>query len=1498
MIEQFVTNDELQWHAKHPNELMPPTVSIMQPSLARITRKPAKGVKRPRLHEALSTVKDAELKQKLALMVQTRASGKRAQPQPSSPQTATAAATAAAAAQDFSPCPSHDASTDLRSQQWEKQDAPSQATDSAAPPWDDRLDAMVKPDLFLEVQSQIARPFTLDAFARTDGTNALCANFCSPVRSFFDADLSGHMVWVHAPHDKVEEALQYYFTHKGPSTGAVFLLPKITKGTPAPWVSYTKHMKLLREFPRGTKLFCGPMPLQNDDTQRRLPSLRYDVQLWYDMPGVLPQSEHVSVRLDLEQPTKAVAVKLSLKMQVPVTVAGIPTVAILDTGAQGLQGSDNVYVAKAFCDAHNLKCLPCPMDVPNVLGVVKGEETNVIGTVTATFRIGSLVETLRCIVLDLPAPIDVLMTDDWLHKHKASLDYNAQCIVLQKRARRHVIRCIPAKKSASTAEHKPVVLLTAQQCKRQLTKHRAVYCLVTVQALTEAAASANEKAAEKPLPADIAKLVSQYPDVFADTPRYGGSDIQIDHEVIPLLPGSKPIYRPMFRYSPMELEEMERQVKELLDLGYIEPSTSPYGAPVLFVKKPRSTALRMCIDMRALNSQTVRNALALPRIDDLLDMMAGCKYFTGLDMSKAYNQTRLGKASDIPKTAFRTPFGHFQFKTLLFGLTNAPAAFQGVMNKIFAPYLHKFVVVYLDDICIFSKTYTEHLQHVKLVLDVLQKHKLTLALHKCEFLKDELLYLGHIISADGVKVDPAKTAAVDKYAAPTDVQGVRRFLGMANFFRRFIKGYAQMTAPLTQLLRKDVPFTWQAEQQAAFHQVKVALTHAPVLALPDWHDAETPYVLVTDASYDGLAGVLMQKGRPIAYESRKLNSAESRYSPTELEMLAVVHCCKVWRCYIEGRDVHVYTDHKPNTYLSTQTMLNRRQARWVELLQGHNIKWFYKPGAQNPADGPSRNPVHDAPPDSVLVAVLAAQVPAVNKLQQVMDLPSFVDQVQAGYKQDQWFMNKANTAHLQFCDGLFYRGRSVVVPDAGTMRAELMKECHDTPYAAHPGRDKTLSLLARFFWWPGMANDVAKYVAQCDSCQRNKTSSQRPAGLLQPLPVPIQPWSSISMDFVVDLPATANAYDSILVMVDRLTKMVHLAPCNKADDAPAVAWLFYKHVASLHGFPASLITDRDPKFMSQFWASLMERLHMTHFASSAFHPQTDGNTERVNRVMEDMLRHYVRADQTDWDSWLPMVEFAINNSWHSSVNNTPFFLNYGRHPRSPTEFVLLAAKRGREPDDKVPAVKSMIQNMHDAIAEAKRCLHAAQQRQKAYADTRRRDVDFKVGEDVLLSTRNLTLKMIGSSKLMPRYVGPFKIARKVNQVAYELDLPPSMKIHNVFHVSLLAQYRSDGSVSPPPPPKLIGGELEYEVERILMHRDKHPLHKWSIKREFLVKWLGYGPEHNTWEPEANLTNCPELLSEYWASVKAADVIRQEKHKATIARKRLKAKRSGKLKRMH
>jgi hypothetical protein len=375
----------------------------------------------------------------------------------------------------------------------------------------------------------------------------------------------------------------------------------------------------------------------------------------------------------------------------------------------------------------------------------------------------------------------------------------------------------------------------------------------------------------------------------------------------------------------------------------------------------------MVIDYRAINKLSKRNAFPLPRIDDMLDHLAGATTFSLIDLRQAYHQCRLVD-SDVPKTAFRTPLGHYEYVTLSFGLTNAPAAFQSVMNKLFSKHLYKFVMVYLDDILVFSKNAAEHTKHLRMVLDILRDAKLTVAIHKCKFYQEEVLFLGHIISGTGVKADPAKVQAVTDSPRPTDVPHLRSFLGMATYFRRFIDGFARVAHPLTDLLKQDTPWRWDDACEAAFCKLKELLTSAPVLALPDWR-SQTPFELVCDASLKGVGGVLMQNKRPIAFESRKLIDAELRYSATELEMLAVVYCVEKWRCYIEGREVLVYTDHKPNTFFATTKMQSRRAARWLEKLQQYQLQWHYKPGPQNVvADALSRHPTDGRP--IVALAVL------------------------------------------------------------------------------------------------------------------------------------------------------------------------------------------------------------------------------------------------------------------------------------------------------------------------------------------------------------------------------------------------------------------------------------------------------------------------------------------------------------------------------------------------
>ena len=374
---------------------------------------------------------------------------------------------------------------------------------------------------------------------------------------------------------------------------------------------------------------------------------------------------------------------------------------------------------------------------------------------------------------------------------------------------------------------------------------------------------------------------------------------------------------------------MDEHVQDLLSKGFIEPSTSSFGAPVLFVRK-KNGKMRMCIDYRALNSRTRKNKYPLPRIDELFDQLAGATIFSSLDLRSGYHQIRIHD-DDVEETAFLTPHGSYHFRVLSFGLTNAPATFQAVMNDILRDYLGKFVLVYLDDILIFSKSREEHVVHLRLVFQKLRESKLFAGLSKCNFGKHELPFLGHIISAGGIQVDPAKTAADANWPVPHNVPELQSFLGSANYFRRFLEHMSMQITPLYELCKKNRPFLWTPSCQKAFEWVKKALQEAPVLLMPSFHK---PFEIRADASGTGIGAVLLQNDRPVAYESRRFKPAECNYTVGEQEMLAVVHACMLWRCYIEGspHPVKIVTDHQPFTYLPTKCYLSPTQTRWAEKL--------------------------------------------------------------------------------------------------------------------------------------------------------------------------------------------------------------------------------------------------------------------------------------------------------------------------------------------------------------------------------------------------------------------------------------------------------------------------------------------------------------------------------------------------------------------------------------
>ena len=1181
-------------------------------------------------------------------------------------------------------------------------------------------------------------------------------------------------------------------------------------------------------------------------------------------------------------------------------------VALLDSGAT------HSFVRKSFINSLGVK--PSTSQVVDVQ-LADGQTMRSCGTVSLRLRFASgYVEQRRFIVCDtLLDGVDVILGEDFLKERFAIIEYEHGVVHLKPAHSSYMITLTPPTPAGQLgAMAKPVPkVISPVQAKRAMRKGAQGFWGVVKEqgrdssavkqhlySVAVASSTQDNPWEEDPLatglnsnsrhaieglegkPDELKRLLLDFVDVFPEKLPELPPVRDIAH-TIDIEPGHKPPCRPSYRLAPPELEECRKHVEELLSQGFIRPSASPYGSPILFVHK-KDGSFRMVIDYRAVNNLTRKDKYPLPRIDDLLDKLQGAQFFSAFDLLSGYHQVRLHE-SDIPKTSFNTPFGSFEFLVLPFGLSNAPSTFQRLMNSIFHDFIKEgFVVVYLDDLLVFSKTHEDHLSHLSRVLSRLREHKLYAKLSKCEFFANELRYLGHIVGRDGIKVDPAKVKAIVDWPTPTCNTQVRSFLGLANYFRKFVQNYSSVAAPLTYLTGK-VPWVWGEREQKAFQDVKDALSNAPVLVLPD---PSKPYRVISDASDFGVGAVLLQEGKPVAYFSKKLNKAEQNYSTTEKELAGVLYALKEWRCYLLGQHFVVETDHKANSFLQSQTLLSPRRARWAEFLQQFAIEWEWQPGRQNPADplsrcpnlvngdaqAPARTLGEDFPLSGAVTMGDGGAADLTSLPAQASGVEGWARLVQLAQLVDPWLHRKQNRRKVRMREGLYRKGSRIYVPshyvdEAGNernLRREVLENLHGPPVVGHPGRDRTLELVSRSWWWPGVVADVADYVAHCDSCQRVKTSNRLPVGLLHPLEIPSLKWQSMSMDLITGLPKAREGFDAIWVAVDRLSKYAHFAPTTSEASAEDIAQLLRVHVFTLHGFPQEIVADRDPRWVSRFCKELFRLTGTRAALSTAFHPQTDGQTERVNRILEDYLRHYVTGRHTDWNRHLCEAEFCYNNTFQQSINTTPFRLTYGHDPNIPFQEVFKGRiSHRREGDEFVPAAAEFVQRMRHDLERARVCLRAAQDRMKAYADRKRRDIPtYSVGQEVLLMSKNLQFKHSRTRKLLPRFIGPFPIVQVISPVAYKLKLPKNMKVHDVFHVSLLKEYKKDGNVQPPPPPDVIDGELEYEVEKVLAHRDRKLRGK-KTKREYLVKWLGYEDIHNTWEPEEYLVHARDTLQQYW-----------------------------------
>lgn len=876
----------------------------------------------------------------------------------------------------------------------------------------------------------------------------------------------------------------------------------------------------------------------------------------------------------------------------------------------------------------------------------------------------------------------------------------------------------------------------------------------------------------------------------------------------------------LYSLSRPEREAMEQYVADSLKAGLIRPSSSPLGAGFFFVGKKDGT-LRPCIDYRGLNAITVKNHYPLPLMNTAFESLQEARLFTKLDLRNAYHLVRI-RQGDEWKTAFNTPLGHYEYMVMPFGLSNAPAVFQGMINDVLRDYIHQFVFVYLDDILIFSRNLDEHRRHVRLVLQRLLENKLYVKAEKCEFHSSSVSFLGFVIAGGEVRPDPAKVRAVVEWPVPTTRKQLQRFLGFANFLRRFIRNYSSVAAPLTGLTSLSVPFRWTAAANAAFCRLKSLFSTAPVLVQPD---PSGQFIVEVDASDTGVGAVLSQRSatdgkvHPCAFFSRRLSQPEARYDVGDKELLAIKLALEEWRHWLEGavRPFVVWTDHKNLSYIRTTKRLNPRQARWSMFFNRFDFLVSYRPGSKN------------VKPDA-----LSRQQEPVEREQE----PTTVIPVNRVLGAVTWQLERTvREAHAREPDPGGGPPNRLFVP--ASVRSQVLQWGHATRLTCHPGVRRTVTFLRRRFWWPSLAQDTRDYIAACLVCARNKVSNQPPAGLLHPLPVPSRPWSHIALDFVTGLPSSAGK-TVIMTVVDRFSKAAHFVALKKLPSAAETAALVVDHVFRLHGIPKEMVSDRGPQFISKVWRAFCYAFGTKANLSSGFHPQSNGQAERTNQDLEVALRCVCSHHQTSWSSLLPWVEYAHNSLTSSASGMSPFECSLGYQPPLFPE---------QEKEVAVSSVQHLFRRCRRMWREARAALLRSSATNKRMADRRRTQApSYLPGQSVLLSTANLNLRT-ESRKLSPRFIGPFEVVRVVNPVAVQLRLPRTMRVHPVFHVSQLKPL-STSPLQPtapsPPRPRVIDGHPTWTIRRLMDVRRR------GRGLQYLVDWRGFGPQERSWEPASNI----------------------------------------------
>ena len=842
--------------------------------------------------------------------------------------------------------------------------------------------------------------------------------------------------------------------------------------------------------------------------------------------------------------------------------------------------------------------------------------------------------------------------------------------------------------------------------------------------------------------------------------------------------GAEPIKHRIRRMSPKMMEIAHETVRELLEKGIIERSASAWSsAPVMVKKSDGST--RFCIDYRDLNKVTKKDAYPIPSMESILDRLRRAKIISKIDLKMAYHQIPLDKSSK-QYTAFSIPgSGLYQYARLPFGLTNAPAAFQRLIDALFGPEFEPYVFGYLDDIIIVTEDYENHLYWLKRVLTRLKEAGLMVNLKKCEFGCKRVIYLGLLLDSEGLRPDPERIAPILNYTAPKNIKELRSFLGAVGWYSKFLKDDSEMKIPLVKLLRKGQKWEWNMEQEEAFVKLKKALTEAPILARPDF---SKPFKVQTDASNYAIGSVLTQEGEdgehPIIYASRVLNTAEKNYTVSEKELLAIVWSIKKFRPYLEGYKFEVITDHSALKWLNNLKEPTGRLARWALELQQWDFDVVHRKGKlHNLPDFLSRGIE-----DGIEVAAF----------EEIRD-PKYLHLREQVVK----FPNRYKEWRVE--DGCIYKfreselldpiengeeGWKLVVPIE--FRDQVLKEVHCTTSTGHFGIEKTYDRLCRDYYWRGAYYDVVRFVKQCQLCQQYKVAKIKSQGLLSSRIVE-KPWTVVAVD-LMEFPRSKTQNKYLIVFTDLFTKWVEMKPVRNAT-GKAVSKAFEELILFRWETPEYVLSDNGKEFDNKDFKGMLNEYGIKLVFTPPYHPQANP-VERTNLTLKTLIAMYVESDHRTWDVHLHEFRHAINTAVQSSLKVSPAFLNYGRNPKTIGSLRRQVEKKELIEKTDPEVWKDRMQRLQVLRDMVVKHVENARERQKKYYDQGRKDVKFKVGDMVWRKNHVLSdASKHFSKKLAPNLIGPYQVLEVLSDTVYRLssDSDSNKKNPNA-HISELEEY--------------------------------------------------------------------------------------------------------------